>query len=82
MKTKNITTTLSLDAIQFLTEASEEMNVKKNKIIEDALLFWKKKFIQQKIKNSYKNAKSDKNWNTITEEDFIESNFLFEKCPK
>ena len=69
MKTKNITTTLSLESIQFLVEASEEMNVKKNKIIEDALHFWKKN-IQQKIKNSYKNASSNSEWNRITEENF------------
>ena len=43
MQMQNITTTLPLELIEFLSEASGEMNVKKNKVIENALLFWKKK---------------------------------------
>ncbi len=82
MKTQNITTTLPFELIHFLSEVSEEMNVKKNKVIEDALLFWKKKWIQQKIRQSYEKAPQDLDWKQFSEEGLAETNFLFEQCQK
>lgn len=61
MKTqqKNFTTTFPLKLLQWLDETSKQLGVPKKEIIEQALEKWKKDFIRQEIRKSYRKVKKD-----------------------
>ncbi len=65
MKTRNFTTTLSAPVLIWLDEVAKKLNQPKNKIIELALKKWRKDFLRQQIKNSYKDASLDKEWQEL-----------------
>jgi predicted transcriptional regulator len=62
MKTKNFTTTFSISMLNWLDQVAEETKQSKKALIEDALSLWKKEYIKQKIRQSYKNASKDIEW--------------------
>lgn len=59
MKTKNFTTTLSLDVINLLSQISKREHISRRQIIEEAISNWQKEKIKKAIKKSYLSSKND-----------------------